>query len=277
MAEGRGEPTGEAMGEVTGYPNGTFNWVDLGTPDVAGAKAFYSHLFGWTLVDVPAGGSRTYTVAQLQDMDVAAIHQHAEGEGEGKGAEWGSSISVDHVDRTASKARHLGATVLREPEDVMEAGRMALVRDPAGAVVSLWQPGTHMGARLVNEVGTWGWNELVTTELDAAKAFYGDLFGWTAEDVPAGIPRTSFSMGDLLIGGAHAPTPQEGDGSRWTVSFLVADAHDSAGRVGQLGGRVLLPPTDIPIGTFSIVSDAAGAAFTIAAVPGGAFRGLDGS
>src|SRR6266508_3227539 len=122
MAEGRGEPTGEAMGEVTGYPNGTFNWVDLGTPDVAGAKAFYSHLFGWTLVDVPAGGSRTYTVAQLQDMDVAAIHQHAEGEGEGKGAEWGSSISVDHVDRTASKARNLGATVLREPEDVMDAG-----------------------------------------------------------------------------------------------------------------------------------------------------------
>jgi uncharacterized protein len=129
----------------------------------------------------------------------------------------------------------------------------------------------------VNEVGTWSWNELVTPHFEEAKAFYADLLGWTAEDVPAAVRRASFTVGNLLIGGLHAPGEQEGDVSRWTVSLTIADADESAKRVQELGGRVLLPPMDIPIGRFAIVADPAGAAFTLAAVPGGAFRGVDGS
>jgi predicted enzyme related to lactoylglutathione lyase len=261
------------MGEVKEYPNGTFCWIDLGTTDVAGAKAFYSGLFGWEMEDLPAGDSGTYTMCRLRGKDIAGIHQHSPEEGIG----WSSSISVDDVEETTSRARTLGAVVLMEPFDIEGAARMSLIRDPAGAEVTLWQAMGHIGAGYVNDVGAWGWNELVTPEMETAKAFYGDLFGWEAEDVPAAIPRATFTLGDLLVGGIHSPTPQEGEGARWTVSFGVSDADQSTARAEELGGRTVLPATDIPIGRFSIVSDPAGATLTLAAVPGGPARGVDGS
>ena len=260
------------MGEVASYPVGTFSWVDLGTTDVEGAKAFYGGLFGWQMEDLPTSEG-SYTMCRLEGRDVAGIHEHAEGEG----TDWSSSISVDDADQAAARARELGATVLAEPFDVPGAGRTAVIRDPSGAVVSLWQPRGHAGAGLVNEVGAWGWNELVTPDLAAATAFYARLFGWGAQDIPGAFPRTSFSLGDLLVGGGHAPTPQEGPVPRWTISFSVADADQGAERVQQLGGTVLLPPMDIPVGRFAIVADPAGASFSIAAAPGGPLRGVDGS
>ena len=260
------------MGEVSRYPNGTFCWIDLGTPDVAEAKAFYGGLFDWDTEDRPSGRGGRYTVCRLEAKDVAAIHELGEGETPG----WSSYISVDDVDAVTAKAQELGARELMEPFDVMDTGRMARIQDPAGAVVSLWQPRGLIGARLVNEVGAWSWNELVTADLDAAKAFYGDLFGWQAEDLPAAIPRASFTMENLLTGGVHSPTEQEVDAARWTVSFRVADADKSATVAQDLGGRILLPPMDIPIGRFAIVSDPSGAAFTITTFAG-AWRGVDSS
>jgi hypothetical protein len=164
-----------------------------------------------------------------------------------------------------------------EPFHIEGAARVSLIRDPADAVVTLWEAKGHIGAGFVNEIGAWSWNELVTPAVHAAKDFYGDLFGWKAEDVPASIPRAILSLGDLVIGGVHAPTPQEGDSAQWTVSFSVADADKSAARAEELGGRIVMPPMDIPIGRFAIVSDPAGATLTLAAVPGGPARGVDGS
>jgi uncharacterized protein len=152
-----------------------------------------------------------------------------------------------------------------------------MVRDPAGAMVSLSQPGESFGAELVNQDGTWTWNELVSGDLAAGRDFYVELFGWTAEDTPGSFPRTAFTLGDLLIGGGHAPAPQEDPTPRWSISFWVADADEAAARTQELGGKVLLPPMDIPIGRFTIVADPQGATFTAAAVPGGAVRGVDGS
>ena len=91
------------------------------------------------------------------------------------------------------------------------------------------------------------------------------------------FPRTSFSLGDLLVGGGHAPSPQEGPAPRWTISFRVADADQSVVRAQELGGSVLLPPIDVPVGRFAIVADPAGASFSVTAVPGGPVRGVDGS
>ena len=260
------------MGEVERYPEGTFCWVDLGTTDVAGAKRFYGELFGWEFVDQPADEG-TYTLCRLRGQDVVGIHEHREDEGTG----WSSSISVDDLEQATSRARELGAAVLAEPFDVSGAGRSSVLRDPAGAVVSLWQAGGHAGAKLVNEVGAWGWNELVSADLEAAKGFYGGLFGWSAGDVPGPILRTSFTLGDLLIGGGHAPTPGEDPSPRWTVSFGVADTDQAAAEVQRLGGTTLLPPMDVPVGRFTIVADPQGAAFTATHAPGGAFRGVDGS
>jgi predicted enzyme related to lactoylglutathione lyase len=264
------------MGEVSRYPHGTFCWVDLATTAVPAAKDFYGSLFGWEMEDVPSGES-TYTMCRLDGKDVAAIYEPPEPQRSQFPPHWNSYIAVDDLDEAAARAKGSGASVIAEPFDVADTGRMAVIQDPTGAVVSFWEPKPFLGARLVNEIGTWSWNELVTAEMEVAKSFYGGLFGWRAEDVPAGIPRASFSLGQYLIGGVHAPGDQEGDASRWEVSFRVTDVDESTSRAQALGGSVRFPPMDIPIGRFSIVSDPAGAAFTIAAFPAGPFRGVDGS
>jgi hypothetical protein len=184
---------------------------------------------------------------------------------------------VGDADRATARARELGAEVLVEPFDTPGGGRVATVRDPAGAVVSLSRPGERYGAEVVNEDGAWTWNELVSGDLAAARDFYVELFGWSADDASAGIPRTAFTLGGLLVGGGHAPAPGEDPSPRWSVAFWVADADEAAARTQELGGTVLLPPMDIPVGRFTIVADPQGAAFTASAVPGGPARGLDGS
>jgi predicted enzyme related to lactoylglutathione lyase len=259
------------MGQVERYPNGTFCWVDLGTNDAAGAKAFYGGLFGWEFDDLAPGEKGTYTTCRLKGRAVAGLYDQAETPG------WGSYISVDDVGRMTGRARELGAAVLVEPFDTPGGGRVAMVRDPAGAVVSLSQPGENFGAELVNEDGTWTWNELVSDDLAAGRDFYVELFGWSATDAPGPFPRTTFTLGELLIGGGHAPAPQEDPTPRWSVSFWVGDADQAAARAQELGGTVLLPPMDIPVGRFTIVADPQGAVFSAAAVPGGAVRGVDGS
>jgi predicted enzyme related to lactoylglutathione lyase len=259
------------MGEVERYPDGTFCWVDLGTDDAAGAKAFYGGLFGWEFDDLPTGEKGTYSICRLRGKAAAGLYDRAERAG------WGSYIKVDDVDRAVARARELGAEVLVEPFDAPGDGRVATIRDPAGAAVSLSRPGEHFGAELVNENGAWTWNELVSAELAAGGDFYGALLGWSRDDVPGPIARTSFTQGNLLIGGGHAPVPQEDPTPRWTISFWVADADQAAARARELGGTVLLPPMDVPVGRFTVLADPQGAAFTASAVPGGPVRGVDGS
>jgi predicted enzyme related to lactoylglutathione lyase len=259
------------MGSVERYPDGTFCWVDLGTADPAGAKAFYGGLLGWEFEDLPTGGKGTYTICRLGGRAVAGLYDQAERVG------WGSYVKVDDVDRAAARARELGAEMLVEPFDTPGGGRVATVRDPAGAPVSLSRPGEGFAAEVVNQDGAWTWNELTAPDLAAAIGFYRELLGWAAADIPGAAARTSFTLGDLLVGGGHAPIGPEDPTPRWTVTFWVADADRSVERAGELGGGVVLAPMDIPVGRFAIVSDPDGVAFTVAAVPGGPLRGVDGS
>jgi predicted enzyme related to lactoylglutathione lyase len=257
------------VGEVSRYPDGTFCWIDLGTPDVPRARAFYGELFGWGFDEAPAGG---YLMCRLDRKDVTGIHEHPPEER----ANWSSYVSVGEVEVAAARAADLGGTVTLGPIEVGDTARMSVIRDPAGAEVCLWQAKGFIGAGLVNEVGTWTWNELTTPDVEAAKAFYGALFGWEAQDVPVPIPRAGFSLEGLLVGGVHAPAEGKPDRPRWTVSFRVADVDRTADQVRRQGGTVLLPPTDIPIGRFSVVADPAGAAFTVSAFSR-PVQGVDGS
>jgi uncharacterized protein len=259
------------MGEVEHYPEGAFCWVDLGTDDAPAAKRFYGGLFGWEFDDLPTGDQGTYSICRLDGKAVAGLYDQADE------WHWGSYIKVEDVDRAAGRARELGAEVLVEPFGTPGGGRVATVRDPAGAAVSLSQPGESFGAEVVNQDGAWTWNELVAPDLGAATSFYGELLGWAAADIPGAVARTSFSLGELLVGGGHAPIGPEDPTPRWTISFWVADADRCVERTTELGGGVVLAPMDIPVGRFAIVSDPGGVAFTVAAVPGGPLRGVDGS
>ena len=246
---------------------GMFTWTDLNTPDTAAAKEFYGGLFGWEAVDVAAGGQNVYTMFRQNGKEVAGMGQQPESM-KGMPALWTSYITVDDVDAVAARAQELGGTLTMAPMDVMDAGRMALIQDPTGAVVAVWQPGSHAGAELFNEPGAMSWNELATRDPAAAKTFYEQLFGWTikAGDVGGGASYTGiFLGGDHPNGGIIEMTEQWPPEvpPHWMTYFSVADVAAAAAKAEELGGSVRVAPQDIPVGCFSVISDPHGATFTV--------------
>jgi predicted enzyme related to lactoylglutathione lyase len=265
------------MGEVTEYPNGTFCWVDLGTTDVEGARRFYGELFGWEMEDIPTGPEDTYTLCRVNGKDVAGIYDQPGEERAVAPPHWNSYISVDDVEAVTAKAKGLGPMSITEPFDVMERGRMTVLQDPAGALVSLWEANRNAGASLVNEVGAWTWCDLATRDPVSATRFYTDLFGWRFDQ--AGEGYWSISMDPFLIGGMRTmdQDPPETP-PHWMPYFVLDNAEKAVARVGELGGSVLVPPRDVPAGRFLVFADPVGAFSAIFEMgPEGAVRGVDGS
>lgn len=247
------------MGERTTYEPGTFCWVELGTTDAAGAKAFYGALLGWAADDTPAG-TGTYTMARVGTHHVAGLYERTDGTPAG----WLSYVSVVDADATAKRAAELGGTVLYEPLDVMEAGRMALLQDPTGAVLGLWQPVGNIGATLVNDPGALVLNQLTTSDPEVAQRFYGDLFGWRVE-FTGNDEQAYWGLynGDALNGGMM-PLPAETEApSHWLVYFTTSDLDAAVARIPELDGTVLIPPMAIRSGRIAAALDPQGAAFAL--------------
>jgi predicted enzyme related to lactoylglutathione lyase len=255
------------MGTRTSYPPGTFSWVDLNTPDQHAAKRFYSELFGWEYEDRDAGPGVVYAMARVGGQDVAAISPPPPGD-EGP-PRWNSYITVDEVDASARRATELGAIVVSEPFDVFDAGRMAVLRDPVGAFFMVWEPRENIGAGRVNEPGCLSWNELGTTDVDAAARFYGDLFGWRTEamDTGDGPAYSVVYVGERSNGGIREQTREEverGAPSFWLPYFVVVSADETVAKAGDLGGGTMFGPADIPNGgRIAVLHDAQGAAFAL--------------
>src|SRR3954452_12519635 len=186
------------MSEQDRYIPGVPCWVDVTTPDPDAAVAFYGGLFGWELQDVMDPGSEgRYLVARLRGGDVAAVSSPPPGAP--AQATWNTYVWVTDADETAAKVRAAGGKVVMVPSDVGDAGRMAVFADPAGAAISVWQPGTFRGATVVNEHGALNFNNLHTRDVDGARAFYGSVFGWDV--VPLGGGASAWALpayGDFL-------------------------------------------------------------------------------
>ena len=256
------------MSEMTEYKPGTFCWPELVASDVDKAKEFYSKLFGWDIKDNPMGEDMVYSMANFSGKVLGGLYQMwGEQLEQGVPTHWASYVSVANVDETVEKAESLGATVLMQPMDVFDAGRMAALMDPTGAVFSIWQPMKHIGAEVVNEHGTLVWNELATNDTEKAKEFYSELFGWTSDDMDmgGGMTYTAFMNGDRPAAGMLAIGADMGDMPPvWSVYFAVNDCDASFEEAKSLGGEVVVPPTDIPeVGRFSFLTDSQGALFAI--------------
>jgi uncharacterized protein len=251
------------MPERTSYAQGTPNWVDLQTSDQDAAKAFYAGVLGWTYDDQPMGEGQVYSMAVLGGHPVAAIApQPPEMAGSGSPAIWNTYLAVDSVDDAVAKVGPAGGKVAMEPADVMEAGRMAFVQDPGGAAVALWQAGQHIGATLVNEPGALTWNELITAD-PSAVSFYERVAGLTTATMDMGDGEyTLFYAGDQMVGGTTPPQMPEVP-SHWQVYFAVADADASAAKIAELGGSVLVPPFDTPVGRMVVAQDPQGGVFSL--------------
>jgi predicted enzyme related to lactoylglutathione lyase len=247
------------------YAPGTFCWADLGTPDARGAKRFYTGLFGWQAEDRPVGSDAYYTMFSVGGRLVAALYQQDAQPDQAAPPHWLSYVSVHAAGPTAHRARELGGTVVDEAFDVLDVGRMAVIRDPTGAVVALWEPRRHIGAGVVGEPGTPCWNELVTSDPDCAGAFYAALLGWRCESHPLGSSTYTYCRrGESLAGGMR---PFDDDGPvtpYWLLYFAVEDCEATAAKAASLGGRVRLPPTDGPrVGRFAVLQDPQGALFAV--------------
>ncbi|HEX8648352.1 MAG TPA: VOC family protein [Thermoleophilaceae bacterium] len=252
------------MGARTQYRAGTVSWVDLATTDVDGAKRFYTDLFGWDYDDQEAGGGAIYSMARLGGDNVAAINAQREDErAQGVPAHWNNYVTVEDVDASAARAGELGGAVYAEPFDVLTAGRMAVIADPAGAVLCLWQAGDNIGATRVNEYGCLTWNDCVSTDPDAARSFYEGLFGWRYEGMGEGGTEYFVCFNGERSNGGLLKTPQEGMPSFWYPYFAVENVDDAKSRIESLGGTSLIGPQEIPAGRFLVASDPQGAMFGV--------------
>jgi len=253
------------MPERTQYAPGTPSWTDLQTSDPVAAKSFYAALFGWEYDDRLAGhdadgNEAVYSMATKNGKHVAAI---ASLPMPGVPPHWNTYVTVADVDATAAQVPGAGGTVLMGPFDVVDAGRMAVIADPTGAMLCLWKAKDHIGASLVNEHGTLSWEEVMTPDVSAATAFYAKIFGWEAVPVDAGgMDYTELKLDGRGIGGAMK-LPMPGMPPAWGIYFAVDDADKAAEVAAANGGTVLQPPTDIPPGRMAVVADPAGAMFNI--------------
>ena len=251
------------MGERTQYTPGTFCWTDLSTTDQDAAKGFYSALFGWEADDMPASEGVVYSMMRLGGRDAAAIAPQPQQQRDaGVPPTWNSYVSVESADAAANRASELGGTVHAPPFDVLDAGRMAVIQDPQGAFVLLWEPRRHIGAGIVNAPGALCWNELASPDLEASAAFYRDLFGWTIEpfeDLPD--PYMAIKNGDANNGGIRELSP--GMPPHWLVYFATEDIDSGLAKVEELGGARLAGPIDIGMAKIGIVQDPHGAVFAL--------------
>jgi uncharacterized protein len=239
--------------------------VGLATSDSGDARSFYTRLFGWDgVAELTASAAGAFTMLRRGGREVAVLYrQMPEARAAGAPPHWISFISVDDADATAARANELGgAAVFREPFDVLDAGCVAAIRDPTGALVSLWQPRSLPGATLVNDVGALCWNELATTDVELAKSFFGLLLGWEYETDDSGY--VSIGNAGRLNGGIRKQTEDErGIPPSWLPHFTVENADDAMREAERLGGRWLVPTTEVETGRFAVIADRQGAAFAV--------------
>lgn len=273
------------MSALDRYIPGVPCWADNNQPDPDAAAQFYSGLFGWQFEDTaPPTSPVKYLIGRLAGGDVAAITGLADSHASQAG--WNTYVWVDDADATAARVKRAGGAVLMEPTDVFDQGRMAICADREGAHFMVWQARAHRGSAVVNEPGSVNFNDLYCRDLRAAKEFYNAVFGWdvlnlgtegllwtlagygdhlerlnpgTTEnmsefDVPPGFENVVASL-HPIPGGDTEIAPH------WGITFGVSDAKATAAKAVELGGTIVMPPTDVPWVRMSVLQDPGGAVF----------------
>ena len=256
------------MSERDGYQHGVPCWVDTWQPDADAAAAFYAGIFGWEVRSgSPAGTETRYDLCTVQGSDVAAIGSPLP---EGAAPAWTTYVWVDDADAAAAKAADAGGSLVTAPFASLDGGRMAIVTDPAGALLGLWQPGAHRGAQRVNEPSAYAMSLLHTPDTAAAAAFYADLFGWTTE---AFGPATMFRLPGFVGGEPTQPVPRDVVAvmappaadipPHWNVNLQVSDVDLTVEVVTAQGGKAIAPPFDSSGFRNAVIQDPQGAVFAI--------------
>jgi predicted enzyme related to lactoylglutathione lyase len=253
------------------YPRGALCWVDTAQPEPEKALDFYGAVLGWDFVGsgpMRVDPTARYYVARLRGKDVAGIRSPLL-EGALSRPEWMTYVAVRSADAAATRAREAGGVIVVEPFDASPSGRMAVLRDPAGAAFGIWQTGFRGGAQLVNEPSAWSMSTLHTDDSEAATAFYGALFGWEAAPSAPGV--TLLRLPGYVGGEPEQPVPRDvvammraADGDTlWSVDILVADVDQAAATTVEHGGTVMVSPHELPRFRNAVIADPHGARLSL--------------
>jgi predicted enzyme related to lactoylglutathione lyase len=245
------------------WPQGTPNWVDLTTPDLAASNEFYRTLFGWEIVDTGEEGGH-YGLCMVNGRAAAGIGPAREGSD--SPPVWTTYLAVDDAEKTAEAITAHGGMIVMPPMTVVDQGRVAIAQDPTGAYVGLWQADQMVGFQVYNEPGGVGWNEQISRHPDRARDFYAAVFGYTYEPVKGADPYWTFATADGRMAGGLGGMRQDAPAdmpAHWMTYFVVASADDAAATVDGAGGTVAHGPFDSPFGRMAAIVDPHGAMFMI--------------
>lgn len=241
------------------WPAGVPCWADLATSDVEGARALYGEVFGWETTDPDEayGGYVTCTLGRRTAAGIVAAQ-------EDQRPAWMVYIASDDVEATAAAITANGGTVLFGPHAAGELGRFVVALDPQGTAFGVWQAGEHIGAGVVNEPGGLVWEEATVGDPEAARDFYGEVFGWQYKAIgDAGQDYTMFALADEVpLGGISGAVP-EGHPPYWLAYFGVADTDAAIAAAERHGGKLLRPAWDSPYGRMAVLADASKAVFAV--------------
>ena len=254
------------MPEITKYAQGTPSWVELSTTEDTEALKFYGSLFGWVDDPQEMGPGSIYHMQQLGGLPAAAIYKMGDEEKiQNVPPHWKTYFTVTSSDETAEQAKEKGGSVLAGPFDVFTAGRMALLKDPQGAVFAIWEPNEHIGSRVKDDPGAFTWNELLTSDSKAALTFYSALFGVETPTLSDPMPYNMLRVDGKNVAGVRDITGEMGPiPPHWGVYFATNDVDESLKQAISLGGKVLFGPLDVPtVGRFAVLQDPQGASFSV--------------
>ncbi len=258
------------MTDTPNFTAGEFCWLELYTHDADKAKQYYGDLFKWTSETMPnPAGDCNYQMFANQGQPFAGL-MPLNDELKAKGAQpcWLAYVLVDNADDTAAKTQQLGGKVICPAFDIPQAGRMAILADPEGAVFSIWQNfKDECPAYPAKTVGFPAWYELSSHKVEPAKTFYTQLFGWTAntETMPSGKVYTTFNQGDKQVAGLTQFPAEAGPApANWGVYFGVENCDTAAAAATKAGGEMLYEPVTAPtVGRFTGIKDPQGIFFSV--------------
>ena len=253
-----------------GAPLGAPTWIDLSSSDTARAQEFYGTVFGWTF-EAAGPDYGGYINAATKDGHRVAGLMYNDPQWNAPDA-WTTYFHTADIKALVKAATAAGATSCVEPMEVKDKGWMAMLTDPAGAVLGLWQPTGHAGFDVIGEAGTPVWHELTTRDFAKAVDFYRDVLGWQTEyvsDTDEFRYLTGNFDGEQLLGVMDgASFLPDGVPSHWLFYLGCEDVDKTLELVSQNGGRVLKPANDTPYGRLAQVADPTGAVFNLSSLRG---------
>lgn len=255
------------MAVITKFDPGFFCWAELATTDTAVAGTFYCELFGWQMHALPTDGEMSYILFTKEETPVCAMYEIDEESASETPPYWQSFIAVEEIDAVCARAVELGGDVVMEPFEIGEEGKMALVEDPEGAFLALWESLSPRSVRMA-EANTIGWNELYVFDTQNASPFYEALFGWEAQNGLVSdeeFSYTQFRKEGVAIGGMlEIQDEWEGVLPHWAIYIQVDDLDEMIDRLEQLGGSVVSDVMFVEgVGDFAVATDPQGAHFLL--------------